>query len=173
MAMHEYISEFPLWWNMLMALNQQIQEAKFWHQTSLMEFKIHTLKTNSECKTLKICLHYIEVLLKKIRDKRSENLILAIALHKPQHNVTSMQLKAVYVTNVAVMIISSRTALLIEIMTRKTVVLPMVNRNITMITDQIKWWEFCWEINSGCYRLTEKFIETKQAITYYISQIHT
>ena len=68
--------------------------------------------------------------------QRSENLILAIALHKPQHNVTSMQLKAVDVTNVAVMTISSRTALLIEIMTRKTVVLPMVNRNITMITDQ-------------------------------------
>ena len=63
-------------------------------------------------------------------------MILAIALHKSQHNVTSMQLKAVDVTNVAVMTISSRTALLIEIMTKKTVVSPMVNRNTTMITDQ-------------------------------------
>ena len=107
---------------MLMASNQQIQKAKFWHKTSLMEFKIHALKTNSECKTLTICLHYIDVLFKKIRDKRSENLILAIALHKSQHNVTSMQLKAVDVINVAVMTISSRTALLIEIMTKKTVV---------------------------------------------------
>ena len=67
---------------MLMALSQQIQRAKFWHQTSLMGFKILTLKTNYECKTLTICLHYIEVLLKKIRDKRSENLTLAKALLK-------------------------------------------------------------------------------------------
>ena len=49
------------------------------------------------------------LLLKKIKNKRSENLILAVALHKPQHNVMSMQLKAVDVTNVAVMTISSRT----------------------------------------------------------------
>ena len=37
------------------------------------------------------------LLLKKIRNKRSENLILAVVLHKPQHNVISMQLKAVSV----------------------------------------------------------------------------
>ena len=43
-------------------------------------------------KTLTICLHYIELLLKKIRDKRSENLTLAKALPKVQYNVTSMQL---------------------------------------------------------------------------------
>ena len=69
---------------------------------------------------LTICLHYMGLLLKKIKTKRSENLILAVALHKPQHNVMSMQLKAVDVTNVAVMAISSRTAHLIEIMTIKT-----------------------------------------------------
>ena len=50
---------------MLMALSQQIQKAKFRHQTSLMEFKIHTLKTNSKCKTLTICLHYIECVIKE------------------------------------------------------------------------------------------------------------
>ena len=33
-----------------MALSQQTQRAKFWHQTLLMEFKIHTLRTNLECK---------------------------------------------------------------------------------------------------------------------------
>ena len=44
-----------------------------------MEFKIHILKTNSEYKTLTICLHYIDVLFKKIRNKRSENLILAVS----------------------------------------------------------------------------------------------
>ena len=53
-----------------------------------------------------------------------------------QHNVMSMQLKAVDVSNVAVMIISSRTALLIETITKKTVVPAMANINITMIIDQ-------------------------------------
>ena len=68
-----------------MALSQQTQRATFWHQTSLMESKIHTLRTNLECKTLPICLHFMVLLLKKIRNKRSENLILAVVLHKPQH----------------------------------------------------------------------------------------
>ena len=44
---------------------------------------------------------------------------MAVAHLNPQHNVMSMQLKAVDVTNVAVMTISSRTALLIEIMTKR------------------------------------------------------
>ena len=33
-----------------MALSQQTQRAKFWHQTSLMEFKIHTLKQTSNAR---------------------------------------------------------------------------------------------------------------------------
>ena len=81
------------------------------------------------------------VAIKEDQRKRSENLTLAKALPKPQHNVTSMQLKAMDVTNVAVMTISSRTALLIE---RRTVILPMVNRNITMIIDQNHMMRILW-----------------------------
>ena len=63
-------------------------------------------------------------------------------------------------TNVAVMTISSRTALLIE---RRTVILPMVNRNVTMIIDQNHMMRILWRINSGHNRLIEKSIETKQS----------
>ena len=74
--------------------------------------------------------------IKEDQKQKIRDLILAVALHKPQHNVMSMQLKAVDVSNVAIMTISSRTALLIETMTKKTVVPAMANINITMIIDQ-------------------------------------
>ena len=120
MATYKYISQFSTLMEHVHGIKPTHPKSKILTSNFIDEFKIHTLKTNFKCKTLTICLHFMGLLLKKIKNKRSENLILALALQKPKCNMMSMQLKAVDVTNVVIMTISSRTALLIEIMTKKT-----------------------------------------------------
>ena len=135
-AMHEYISEFSTLMEHTHGIKPTDPKSKFLASNFIDGIQNPYIKNKLRMQDSANLSALYVLLLKKIRNKRSENLILAVVLHKSQHNVISMQLKAVDVSNVAVMTISSRTALLVETVTKNTVVLAMANTNTTMIIDQ-------------------------------------